>query len=138
MSKRQQLWSDLAGSLKLKCAKSDHSCECAYTPGGWAHRQRVSTTFLTRKISVTNFSCAPDRDSNLGIVGLESRRSYQLSSHPVTPYTSRVWFQFVLHGTLSLSLCLSRSPLLPHSPALSHTHANMHAHTFHFHTPSSS
>ena len=23
----------------------------AYTYGGWAHRQRVSTTFLTRKIS---------------------------------------------------------------------------------------
>ena len=28
--------------------------------GGWAHRHRVSTTFLTRKNSIS-FSCAPDR-----------------------------------------------------------------------------
>ena len=31
----------------------------AYTHGGWAHRQRVSTTFLIRK-NLTIVSCASD------------------------------------------------------------------------------
>ena len=37
----------------------DNSYACyIYTHGGWAHRQRVSTTFSTRKNAF--FSCAPD------------------------------------------------------------------------------
>ena len=34
----------------LTCVR-DHSNACTYTRGGWAHRQRVDTTFLTRKNS---------------------------------------------------------------------------------------
>ena len=34
--------------------------------GGWAHRQQVSTTFLTPvREKLTNLSCAPDEDLNL-------------------------------------------------------------------------
>ena len=38
---------------------------CMYTHGGWAHRQWVSTTFLTRKKSHKFFLCSW-RGSNLG------------------------------------------------------------------------
>ena len=34
----------------LMCLR-DHSYACVYTRGGWVHRQRVSTIFLTRKNS---------------------------------------------------------------------------------------
>ena len=40
--------------------------------GGWAHRQWVYTTFLTRKNSHKLFWCAPD---NLGVFGPGVRRS---------------------------------------------------------------
>ena len=39
----------------------------ACTQGGWAHRQRVSTTFLTQ-----SFSCFPDGGLNLISLDLES------------------------------------------------------------------
>ena len=59
----------------------------AYTHRGWAHRQWVSTTFLTRKNGHTFFlcACAPDgvRTSCLWI-----------SSHPVTPDNSWPWWNF--------------------------------------------
>ena len=46
----------------LTCVR-DHSYACVYTRGSWAHLQRVSTTFLTRKkTSHTNVSCAPATD----------------------------------------------------------------------------
>ena len=40
------------------CSLRDHSYACVCTRG-LAHRQRVSTTFLTRKNSI-RYSCAPD------------------------------------------------------------------------------
>ena len=47
---------------------------CGYTHGGWAHRQRVSTTFLTRKISHTFWLCSwRRRVSNLGSLLIGSR-----------------------------------------------------------------
>ena len=42
----------------------------AYTHGGWAHRQRISTTFLIQKNS-HKYLGAPDGDSNLGSLDLE-------------------------------------------------------------------
>ena len=53
----------------------------AHTHGGWAHRQRVSTTFLTRKN--THFSCAPDR-IRTSVLWILTPTLYQLG-HPVTP-----------------------------------------------------
>ena len=53
---------------------------CAYTHGGWAHRQRVSTICLTRKNSQL-FSCAPDGIRTIVLWTL-SPTLYQLS-HPV-------------------------------------------------------
>ena len=52
--------------------------------GGWAHQQRVSTTFFTRKNSQILY-CAPDRIRPF-ILWILSPTLYQLS-HPVTPYT---------------------------------------------------
>ena len=56
---------------------------CAYTYGGcWAHRQRVSTTFWTRKNSFSHiFLLCSWRGSNLGSLDLESDEP---SRHHVT------------------------------------------------------
>ena len=60
----------------------------ACTQGGWAHRQRVSTTFLTRKISQI-FYCAPDaggvRTSDLLDLWVSNPTLYRLS-HLVSPH----------------------------------------------------
>ena len=68
------------GSLMCVC---DHSYACVYTQG-WAHRQRVSTTFLTRKN--TKMSCAPDGVRTLGhkIHWTLRLTLYQLSHHRVS------------------------------------------------------
>ena len=72
--------SDMAYGI-CNCVR-DHSWACVYTHGGWAHRQRVSTTILSWKKKVI-FSCAPDgiRTSVLGISSL----TLQELSHPATP-----------------------------------------------------
>ena len=62
----------------LTCV-SDHSYACVYTLGGWAHRQRVSTTFLT-----------PDGVRTSGL-WISSLTLYPMS-HPVTLCFSR-WRQ---------------------------------------------
>ena len=68
----------------------DHSYACIYiyTHGSWAHRQRVSTTFLTQKTH--NFFLCFWRGSNLGhgihwMLDSKSATLYQLS-HPVSPH----------------------------------------------------
>ena len=64
----------------LTCVR-DHSYACVYIQGGWAHPQRVSTTFLTRRNSHKFFLCSW-RGSNSGLWS-SSPTLYQLS-HPVT------------------------------------------------------
>ena len=65
----------------------------AYKHGGWAHRQRVSTTFFTLKKNLLLgfelsqfFVVAPDRVRTSGL-WISSPTFYQLS-HPVTPVLS--------------------------------------------------
>ena len=51
----------------------DYSYACVYTRGGWAHRQRVSTTLLTRKTFHDCLLCSRRRrGSNLRCLDLES------------------------------------------------------------------
>ena len=60
-----------------------HSCECVYTRGlGWAHQQRISTTFLTRKNSQICLVL---------LTGLElgSLISYSIASHALPGEPSR-------------------------------------------------
>ena len=85
---------------------------CAYTHRGWAHRQRVSTTFDWK--TVTNFSCAPDgvRTSGLWIL---SPTLCQLS-HPVTR-----------HPILTASL--NNDSILLHFDGL-HQRKKQHKHAF--------
>ena len=70
----------------LTCVRGHCSYACVYKQGGWAHRQCVGTTFLTRKN--TNFSGAKciNRVQTRGhwCQGILSRTLYPLS-HPVTP-----------------------------------------------------
>ena len=72
-----------------------------YTHGGWAHRQRVSTTFWLGT-NVTNLCCAPDaggvRTSDLRI---SNPTLYQLS-HPVTPFQRFSLFTLFQKGSPSL------------------------------------
>ena len=63
----------------------DHYYACVYTHGGWAHRQRVNTTFLTIGKTHIFFLCSC-RGSNSGhrYNRISSPTLYQLS-HPVNP-----------------------------------------------------
>ena len=80
-------------------------CVRIHTRRGWAHRQRVDTTFLTEKL--TNFSCAADGVRTSGL-WISSPTLYRLS-HPCHPI-----FGFCLHARPNVAsyctlLCLGVS-----------------------------
>ena len=77
----------------------------AHTHGGWAHWQRVSTTFMTRKNSHKFFLCSW-RDSNLGPLDLESDALYQLG-HPITPCVQQKVYMHINMFTSTHPCCMS-------------------------------
>ena len=62
----------------------------ACTHGGWAHRQRVSTTFFFDSEKLTNMYCTPDGIRN-SVLWILSPMLYQVS-HPVTPMRASFTF----------------------------------------------
>ena len=92
-------WTLTQTTGSVTCVR-DHSYACVYTQGGWAHQQRVSTTFLTRKKLWFFVYCAPDADgvwtSGLWI---SSWTLYQLS-HPATRGTDKLVQAFHTAKTL--------------------------------------
>ena len=79
-----------------------HPCVCIHTGVGWAHRQRVSTTFLTRGKNSHNFYLLCSwRGSNLGSLDLE------FDALPTEP----PWHPFdVWHSHFASSQCDSTVP----------------------------
>ena len=69
-------------------------CVRLHTGVAWAHRQRVSTTILTRKNSHKCFLCS-GQDSNPR--PLDPSLTLYLLSHPVTPFMQLLYYCIHMH-----------------------------------------
>ena len=91
-------------TFRLRGCTWSFLCLYVYTHAGWAHRQRVSTTFWTRKISVFLVL----------LTGFESRvfgSRVRRSTDCATPYPIYIYIYNLVYGSLDLHMYKSEQNL---------------------------